>query len=762
MRDVIVAFLIGLILGACGVFVVCYGLGREGGGSASFPTIQKTARRLSGSFTSIAGGDKGQDKRGKKGRWFLGFEKQEDLKFFRLTDGLYTELTSEMASQGKRSLYLEFPAGASYPGLYWEVFNVSRLLDLSDCDYFGFDAFNRSQFEQRLVVKLKSGANYPKKVFERTYSLAPGKWTKVRIPVSELSQSLDPKAISYIKIFLPSPSTTVEVYLDGLGQYCGDRQASSSTRLPWEGIAFAGEVIKPFSYGVVSSVFKVIPKRSYLRNRLEMGKVLSLKMAKGEAESQQIVLFDVKRDVDLRIELDLKADLEAKIYEVRFVKTRRPYYPVTHVGWWPDPMLEVKGKLHLAKGNIYPILLRIKAGEGIKAGTYSGVVRLIDDPTGELIYEIPVTVKVWDFSIPKRPTLKTAFDVYDSFFAEYFPRKKGEEYKLWKARLRKIKYQLHTLMLEYRMSPMLKVEPTAIGFKEEIQDLLERGLNAFAVGRYGGSFGNNWPRDPKKLEEVVAKYADYAHVLDKMGLLDMAYIYTWDEGKIGDPFVAKVCSAIHSVAPGLRNMVCYHGFWDPAVNPNWGKDIDIWCFQIASYNRLGMRRLMERGMEVWMYVSGPDGKTPNLVIDSLGVEHRIIPWMMFEKGIKGFLYWAVNFWQGGNPWEVTFNTPWQQNGNGSLFYPYKDEIVPSIRDEIFRDGMEDYEYLVLLKGLEKKNLSLEQRQRLRRLLDFSSLWDSFTRYTHDGRQLLRRRDEIGEFLSEVLGGEGSPDVSPHR
>jgi hypothetical protein len=87
--------------------------------------------------------------------------------------------------------------------------------------------------------------------------------------------------------------------------------------------------------------------------------------------------------------------------------------------------------------------------------------------------------------------------------------------------------------------------------------------------------------------------------------------------------------------------------------------------------------------------------------------------------MSGILYWALNFWsQTPNPWlnANTFISGFEcsdgyiLNGEGSLLYPgnYVKEFtgqpnvdgpVSSIRFELLREGIEDYEYLSLLKDL---------------------------------------------------------------
>jgi hypothetical protein len=94
------------------------------------------------------------------------------------------------------------------------------------------------------------------------------------------------------------------------------------------------------------------------------------------------------------------------------------------------------------------------------------------------------------------------------------------------------------------------------------------------------------------------------------------------------------------------------------------------------------------------------------VIDRPGIEARITPWLAWLERVQGLVYYSTTDWS-PDPW----SDPWTNagNGDGLLFYPPKDtsiafdasnpqsnRLVPSIRWELLREGMEDYEYLWLL------------------------------------------------------------------
>ena len=113
--------------------------------------------------------------------------------------------------------------------------------------------------------------------------------------------------------------------------------------------------------------------------------------------------------------------------------------------------------------------------------------------------------------------------------------------------------------------------------------------------------------------------------------------------------------------------------------------------------------------ELWM--------VPNDYADLIeypAIYPRTLGWFAYKYGVAGIELWSVYFWAAGDeyydPWKVT-STPdaswtWWAWGSGALLYPgYNIEnrginiegSVTSIRMELNREAMEDYEYLNLLE-----------------------------------------------------------------
>ena len=100
--------------------------------------------------------------------------------------------------------------------------------------------------------------------------------------------------------------------------------------------------------------------------------------------------------------------------------------------------------------------------------------------------------------------------------------------------------------------------------------------------------------------------------------------------------------------------------------------------------------------------------------------------------------------QGWGNGDGRFLYPPESNANGRPVAPVLDAPVDSIRWELLRDGIEDYEYLVMLQRALKKNKQLPKEKR--------HAYEALLEVPPDISRRTKKRpgDEPGRFL---LGGE---------
>lgn len=87
---------------------------------------------------------------------------------------------------------------------------------------------------------------------------------------------------------------------------------------------------------------------------------------------------------------------------------------------------------------------------------------------------------------------------------------------------------------------------------------------------------------------------------------------------------------------------------------------------------------------------------PNTFTYSPSIEARMIPWLSAFYRLDGYLRWAYNSWPDADPYShPVFNFI---QGDDYYIYPGKDGPVSSIRWELLREGIEDFELLKVISS----------------------------------------------------------------
>ena len=213
-KDKKISFLTGMIVGIfltfvfMGIAVIIYKLGSRIVDSVTESHLQKK--------TNLRIIPQGTAPHVKEKKFKINFENKEDMEFFEKNDGLYIERTKDHATDGQFALLAEYPKGAKYPGLMWEVYGKDRILNWNGAANFMFDVYNNSEVDAVLVIKFKSGPDEPKKVYQ-TYATIPTQQSKkIVIPIEELRNNLDVGEISYINLFINEPHENITLYFDNI------------------------------------------------------------------------------------------------------------------------------------------------------------------------------------------------------------------------------------------------------------------------------------------------------------------------------------------------------------------------------------------------------------------------------------------------------------------------------------------------------------------------------------------------------------------
>ncbi len=308
-------------------------------------------------------------------------------------------------------------------------------------------------------------------------------------------------------------------------------------------------------------------------------------------------------------------------------------------------------------------------------------------------------------------------------------------------------------------------------------------LYHFASGDWSGQntnvdiLGYKW--GTKEYEDLFIKITQtITRHLKEKNILKYAYTYWYDEPSDEDyDLVIYGNDLIHRAEPELKRLLT-----EQAENKLIGY-VDIWSPILNEYNTEWALDRQKDGDEIFWYVcTGPKSPYPNNFIDHLAIEHRILFWMNWKFNVTGSLYWDITYWDDCIE-DDGFQNPYLDpqsyvcghpsyvwgNGDGRLVYPpygYTDGIkrisgpTTSIRWELIRDGIEDYEYFTLLKRLveEAKDIGIKDSLVIdaERLLHIpSNIVDSLTNYTKDPILLEDYRVMVGnniEKLQLILNG----------
>jgi hypothetical protein len=534
---------------------------------------------------------------------------------------------------------------------------------------------------------------------------------------------------------------------------------------------------------------------------------IRIEAARGEFEPAQLVLR--AKEANTVIESVSVTDLvgsktripasQIRLHEVATVQVEHPSDSISAPGEYPDPLPPLKTPFALPHHRNQAIWILAHVPESAPAGEYQGTIT-VDTNRGRIT--VPLKLTVFDFTLPKSPTLRSGFGISAWNIKQYHHLQTVEQEKqVWDMYMRSF--------AEHRIAPysFFAHAPIRVRIEGEGADkkvivdfsefdkaaeyyLNEVGFNAFVLPmegmgggtffeRYEGEFGGFKAGTP----EYERLWGDYvrqleAHLREK-GWLDKAYVYWFDEPEPRDyEFVIEGMKRLKRHAPGIRRMLT-----EQPEPPLYGH-VDLWCGLTPEWTREKAEERKKAGEEVWWYIcTGPRAPYIGLFIEHPGVEMRLWGWQTWQYGIQGILIWETTWWTSPTAFPDRLQNPWEDpmsyvsgygvpvgtkqfwgNGDGRFLYPPRrdpnaqhppaiEPPSPSIRWENLRDGVEDYEYFVLLqrqierlRGQAPATL-LQEAERLLEVPEHIS--KDLTHFTTDPRPLLEHRRKIARMIERL-------------
>jgi len=461
-------------------------------------------------------------------------------------------------------------------------------------------------------------------------------------------------------------------------------------------------------------------------------KTLSLCAARNEWESGQLIITAGKerlRGVEVScspLQEPGGAQIQVSMYRVAyiFLPARKRYYP--------DPLPPLT-TFDVEPGNSQPVWLNVYAPPDAQPGLYRGTITV--SPQEAPPAQMPVSLRVYSFAIPRTPSTRTAFGLdYGGIVNRHGVEPRSEAAQ----GLRQAYYEM---LLSHRISAYYL--PVDYASAEAVEYLADPRMTSFVIP---------YSDDVETMRALVSR-------LRETGRLRRGFFYPSDEPVNEEQYnlIRAQAEKIHSISKDLKVISPFYR------NPDFSKDsiykllddtLDIWCAVSSFFDetKAQMREKQRKGQEIWWYVCcGPGKPYANFFVDFDPIEHRILLWQQKKYNIQGLLYWSTTHWSDTeDPWSDIATVKWinpEIYGDGSLMYPGKqvgvDGPVSSIRLEMIRDGLEDYEYLCLLEKAKGKKAVGEAIARV--VTDMK-------KFTRSASLLEATRRRVAEAIEKSAGG----------
>ena len=475
------------------------------------------------------------------------------------------------------------------------------------------------------------------------------------------------------------------------------------------------------------------------------------------------------------------------IYFERYLDLPQPSSIDGAAGEWPDPLIPridryAKEKRNafpfsLTSGRNQPIWIEVYVPRQTPPGNYEG--NLAFQIHGKTKANIPLTLRVWNFTLPSTSSFPTTFGFNGLTAVRQHLGKYTSD-----ADIRRFTALYRKAALWHRISlhggsmvpPRFSFEGTRINvdwtdYDAELSPFLDGNAIPSDEPLYGAKATTVGMRTPPSLKDDQQKLLYWKALATHFryrGWFSRLFNYLRDEPKPENfDEVLHEAQLVHKADSQIRNLVT------APLHKEWSGAIDIWtplinCFEwkpwsqgfcIPMVSRSGYEEEIAKGADLWWYQScashgcsivGGDYYRgwPSYMIDASGVSNRIMPWLAWKYDIRGELYYNIDemYSRPNDAWNDVYL--FGGNGDGTLVYPGRpsniggttDIPIESIRLKIIRDGLEDYEYLRLLARH-------ADAPAVKSLVDML-VTNTYT-FQKDPAKLYEVRRKIGEQLDQV-------------
>jgi hypothetical protein len=385
--------------------------------------------------------------------------------------------------------------------------------------------------------------------------------------------------------------------------------------------------------------------------------------------------------------------------------------------WIPDPLYEVP-YIDVWQSKTRAIWLTFRIPTDAEPGLYAGLVRIF---ANKAVLTVPLKVRVYEATVPAGGTLKVTNWLRIDRMAEWggcelFDDRFWELVRIYAENMAAHRHNVIFTPVSEFYTPVKLVTIQAdegrlrfdfSRFDRWVEIFKEAGAIGYIEGSHIGAKGNVhcWsPREGRIVHEVLPVNAPQAKEylaqffkalqehLEQKDWIGIYYQHLMDEPQKSwrDEYNAAV-HLVRKVAPRIK-----------IIEATQTTDIEQPDIAVPIQNQLAenldyYRKLQGSGREVWFYTTVLGRRLGDDLLTT-----RYLHWLNFKYNATGYLHWGYNWWETLTPFtqiQVTHSPrgPYPP-GTQSAVYPGPKGVIDSIRWETVRDGIEDYELLMMLKA----------------------------------------------------------------
>jgi hypothetical protein len=457
----------------------------------------------------------------------------------------------------------------------------------------------------------------------------------------------------------------------------------------------------------------------------------------------------------------------------------------TTPGLYPDPLYEIPEDFCLLPGQWRSLYITIPAECNAPAGTYTITIGFFKEDN-TLLGTCDFTLERIPLSLPEQNLLHTEWFHTDCISSWYDTPVFSEKYWVLVEKYLKtaVKYGINTILTPLFTPPL----DTAIGKERPTVQLIEVTLKN---GTYYFDF-KKLKRWINLCQKVGITHFEFSHLFTQWGAKHTPKIVVIKDstevklfGWHTDASSPEYKEFLESFLPELLEFLKIKGlekhcFFHVSDEPN-GDNLKSYEYAknlvqnaiknypiidaISSYD-FYKRSQMDipvcstdhiqpfidnQAPNLWAYYcSGQFKEVSNRFFAMPSVRNRIIGLQLYKYSITGFLHWGFNFWYSElsrypvNPFIVTDAANRFPSGDSFLVYPGPNAPIPSLRLEVFYQGLQDLRCLQLLETY------IGREEVIHLLEEDCTNPITFKDYPIDDNWLLEKRKQINDKLKSFL------------